>query len=425
MSNLLAVIRPKTIPKILGFSAIILYQLSFCGLLYLSWSRHTYFFAEQYEHFSGPKITLTLLVIVLILFFYNFVYEQSARIFHLSFCQLLWLVMPLVVLLALTPPVLSMDAGAYVIYARHFFVFGQNPYLVHLSDITANPWVAEFDPAWWVSLTSPYGPWFTLLLGPVIALSGGSLLAAVLIYKLCLVGVYVWCLVLCQRIIHQFKLPESTLLLFALNPAILIHGILEGHNDLLVLLSLLLAIYYFPRTWLTSVFWVSLGVAIKYIPGVLLSVYLANDKKIYWKRVLPTLGVVAGVFLLGMIPFGLPLHAFWQNVVQLSHLPGLYQYPPAIRLANAYFPQAKPWVLSLGGGLLFFLIWYINVWRSMKILEYTFWSTLVLIFVLSPSFRPWYTMSIIGMGVLLSSKLHYRLLTFVILLYSFMHYFGV
>lgn len=404
---------------------ILLYELLFLPFVYFSWRRETYFFLEQFEYFNQFDTTIVFIVFLLLLLFYTMLFFLPSKTLLFSWGKFLIWMLPLVLILALTPPILSTDTGSYLIYAKSFFTYGQNPYVISLSTFSANPWVAEFSPHWWTEFTSPYGPLFTLLLAPIIFLAGKSLLASVLIYKILLVGVYIGCIALCQRIVRQQHLPESTTALFALNPAILIHGILEGHNDLLILFSLLLAVYFFNQKWIKSFIFLSLGIAIKFIPGVLLPVYIAHGGKIYWKRILPIFGILLGIFLLAFLPFEYPLKEFFKNLTLQSKLDCFYGCSPFIRFTQWIWPQVHSQFYLFLSFCLFLLVWYFFAWKSLKILEYLFWSLFILLFFLSPAFTPWYSLSLVGVGVLLSSRLHYRILTVSILFYTFIHYFGV
>lgn len=404
--------------------AVVLYELSLLGLVFLSWSRETFFYAERFESFSTLTLTLLYISFLLLFGFYLLLYNQSARTLSFSGRKFYIWVMPLVLILAVTPPVLSMDAASYLIYAKNFFIHGQNPFLVSLSTVTANPWVAEFSPHWWTHFTSPYGPVFTLLLAPIIYVSGGNLFVAVIEYKILLVGVYVLCIFLCERIVKFHKLDPSTTLLFALNPAILIHGILEGHNDFLLLASIFLGIYYFSKSWGKSICWVSFAFCIKFIPGVFFPALFAHDRKIFWKKIFSSLGIVLGILVLAFLPFHFPLQAFWGNLVHQSQLGCFYGCSPIVRLTKSIWPTHPDWFLPIISAVLFLVIWYWFAWRKLKILEYLFWTLCILFFVLIRAFAPWYSLTLIGIGVLLSSRLQYRLVTMAILFYSFMNYFG-
>lgn len=403
---------------------LIIFLASFLPLVYLSWDRDQFFFAEEFEHFGDFDRSIVFLSMIIMLMLYSAFFFLIPSVLKFSVRQMYYWLIPVVMLLALTPPVLSMDAGSYLIYAKSFFSYGQNPFLVTLSSFSGNPWVAELSSHWWTDFTSPYGPVFTLLLAPVVFFSQ-HLLVTVLLYKMLLVGVYVACLALCQRLVRLYKLPESITLLFALNPSLLIHGILEGHNDLLILFFLLLAMYWFSSHWAKSVLALSLGVAIKIIPGLLLPVYLANNRQVYWKRILPSLGIVVGVFVVAFLPFGFPFQAFFHNLALQSQLECFYACSPVIRLVAWAWPQPHAWLWPVISIPLLITIWYFMSWKSLKVLEYLFWSQLVLLFLLSPALTPWYSLCAISIGILLSSRLHYRLLTIVLIAYSFGHYFGV
>jgi len=138
------------------------------------------------------------------------------------------------VLFGLAPPLLSTDVMSYVDYARLAAVH-------HLSPYRSAPWAAPHDVVFrfvhWRGTRSAYGPLFTAatwplgLVSPVVALwvlKGAAALAG-----LACVGL-VW------RIARRLgRSPSFAAAAFGLNPVVVVWTVGGGHNDMLMLATLL------------------------------------------------------------------------------------------------------------------------------------------------------------------------------------------
>jgi hypothetical protein len=143
---------------------------------------------------------------------------------------------------ALAPPLFSADVFGYVGYARLAALHGLNPYLVGAGAAPHDPISALVG---WPTLTTPYGPLFTLLseafvpLGIAGAVWGFKVLAALL--SLATVAV-LW------RAAPAFgRSRHSAIALFGLNPVVVVFAVPGAHNEaLLALLTVAAAV------WVTS-----------------------------------------------------------------------------------------------------------------------------------------------------------------------------
>lgn len=143
------------------------------------------------------------------------------------------------VLFLLAPPLLSSDVFNYIDSGRLDAIYGLNPYL-------AVPLAHPEDPAFpltgmaWVGSPSVYGPGFTLLaaalapLGMAVQLWALKALAAVASLAC---TALVWA---CAR--RLGRPPLRAAMFFALNPIVLVAAVGGAHNDLLMVLLMLLGV---------------------------------------------------------------------------------------------------------------------------------------------------------------------------------------
>ena len=151
-------------------------------------------------------------------------------------------------LAVLIPPLFSTDVFSYAMFGRLAGVYDLNPYLS-----TANN-AARADPLmpylYWRNIASPYGPGWSLV-SWVIA-HGASATPFVLVVRFKLIAL---CAVLVNgALIHHLvrvrwpKQASWAYLAFAWNPLVLIDGIVVGHNDILILLLVLISAELVLRT---------------------------------------------------------------------------------------------------------------------------------------------------------------------------------
>jgi hypothetical protein len=146
------------------------------------------------------------------------------------------------VAMLLAPPLFSADVFGYVGYARLFVVHGVDPYL-HGADAAPLDEVRTF--VTWRAIATPYGPLFTFLSLPLawvavpVALWACKALAAV--------GSLL-CVVLVGRIAAtRGDDPVAAIVFLGLNPLLLVYEVGGGHNDMLPVGLLLLAILFVLR----------------------------------------------------------------------------------------------------------------------------------------------------------------------------------
>lgn len=149
--------------------------------------------------------------------------------------RLVWSVIGVaVVAFVLAPPLLSQDVFSYISYARLGAQHGLNPYVHVPADFPVD---AAYPYVGWTRAVSAYGPLFTLLTYPLglapLPVALWTLKAVAGASVLGLAGV-------CSRLAQPRGLDPTTAAAFvALNPLVLVHVVGGGHNDGLMMLTLM------------------------------------------------------------------------------------------------------------------------------------------------------------------------------------------
>ncbi|MCD6728233.1 MAG: glycosyltransferase 87 family protein [Solirubrobacteraceae bacterium] len=237
-------------------------------------------------------------------------------------------------LVALAPPLLSADAFAYIAWGR-MGARGLDPYSHLALAVGATDPAAPFQ--LWHHGTTPYGPLFTL---GGYALAPLSVAAALWSLKAIAGAAAIACAALLHRAASVLgRPPLRAVLVFALNPLVLVYAVGGAHNDLLVAAVLAAAALAFAtgRSSRAAAAVVVAG-AVKASAVVALPFAIAGAPR-GSRRAALTAGIGAGAAIaaLGLAAFGLP-------VASLAHVLGMQQS----LVAHASFPAALARLLGLG-----------------------------------------------------------------------------
>lgn len=245
----------------------------------------------------------------------------------------------------LFPPALSCDVYGYVAYGRMAAVYGVNPYAAGPIDVL----LAKGDPVspflqW--NIPAPYGPlWISVARLFAWLTSNASVFTQVLMMKL-LAGAGVVAVAVAGRRVAERLVPgrgELTLIAIGLNPLFVIEGPGNGHNDLVMMALVVLALDAglagrSPFAALSA----GMAAAIKFLPLVLvpwLVVLAARRSKAWWHRVR---SIAIGA-VLAVLPLVVSYAPYWFG---LGTLRGLSQ-----RLGNGQPPSAAAIAVGIGAAL--------------------------------------------------------------------------
>ncbi len=369
---------------------------------------------------SGLRLSVAELMTVLSLMFASYVLVMRAAE-RLPARQVLMAIAALNALVLLAPPLLSTDVFSYQAYGRMFAIYGANPYL-------SGPHVMALDPLYpfidakWVNTPSSYGPLFTLLSA---LLANASIAASALIYK---VLAALASLVIVAILWHAARLrglnPVRAVALFGLNPLVVIYGVGGGHNDLLMLMLSVGAIYaLLTRREVGSGALIGLAVGIKLTAALLLPFALASGVELgahkRRRSVLIGAGVTgAAVLALGTTVFGLGQLNLISTLRTVQSEGDWHSIPGFISVMLGFGSIGQLAGLMLGAGFVGAFCWLLaRVWHGeMDWIDGAGWATLALL-VTASAVLPWYIAWLLPLVALCTQR---RLWTIAIVLTGWM-----
>ncbi len=187
-----------------------------------------------------------LLLALFALYWLAFRAVQSGRV-----VPSLWVLLGTAVLFAIpllqTYPINANDLFRYVIRGRVSSVYGQSPYAAAPDAFPDDPFLPLAGE--WADETSPYGPLWELLASGVTRQTQNNLLAGLLSFKLVGLLAHLTCGWLIWRLLAQADAAKqrSFTLLWLWNPALLLMFVVDGHNDVLMMLWQLVTIWFWRR----------------------------------------------------------------------------------------------------------------------------------------------------------------------------------
>lgn len=137
-----------------------------------------------------------------------------------------------------TYPINATDIFGYVIRGRIASFYGESPFSVPPTAFVGDPFMPLVDE--WAGLTTPYGPLWELIATGLTAFSGDSLLWGVLMFKGLALAAFTFTAVLIWSLLPGGPARAAYTLLWAWNPGLLLTFVMNGHNDAVMLLWLVL-----------------------------------------------------------------------------------------------------------------------------------------------------------------------------------------
>lgn len=317
------------------------------------------------------------------------------------------------------PHMLSRDVYSYIIYGRIAALHGANPAILPPIAFADDPYFHFL--VSWKDTPSVYGPLWTLLshgLTLAVEALGGGLWRYMLAYKLVMLAAHLLNSLLIWSILGAWKPWQQGwgTLIYAWNPVALIEFAGSGHNDVLMIGLILLAVFLAQRArWRAAVAALTGAALIKWAALVLLPIYalMLLRQSPSWRQRLLRAAQIGAIVLL----CALALHAPYGQVARAISAPIATQSamkpenslsallvsgaPKVLTRLGAPASSAASWrgaalaAQSWGGkalvGLALLVALY-RVWRRPsfeRFVQSSCWLLLVALLV-APVFRVWY-----------------------------------
>lgn len=255
------------------------YSVILFAFLIFSYAFVDYNFLYLKNFYTGFSVTnreiTTFIYIgfILILFVFYFLFLSLARQKKLNMNHLRQLVgISLVTLFFSYPAMLSYDIFNYTTTAKTLFFYRENPYIIMPIEFTSDPFLLYTHAANKIAL---YGPVWILLTGFPYFFSFGNFLLNILIVKFLIGAFYLGMVFLIWRISRNI----FSVVLFALNPLVIVETLGSGHNDVAMMFFALFSFWLIFKKRITlAVAFLILSIGIKYatiflIPAFFYAVY--------------------------------------------------------------------------------------------------------------------------------------------------------
>ncbi len=248
-----------------------------------------FYFKDIYTGFSFQNRAIVtglyvLCICMFFLFYFFFSWKAYKNTFQIR--DVLWLVGITIGMLFFSyPAMLSYDIFNYITTAKVTFFYMENPYVVMPIEFIAEPFLSYTHAA---NKIAQYGPMWIILTGIPYFLSFGTVLVMLYGFKI-FVGIFY-----IATIVLLWKMTKNlfSIVLFALNPLIVIETLVSGHNDIVMMFFALLSFYLLKKKAIAlgSVALI-ISVCIKYATIFLLPIFvfviwsIFQKRKIHWDTI--------------------------------------------------------------------------------------------------------------------------------------------
>jgi len=306
--------------------------------------------------YSYRPITALIFLVFLLLFFALYIWFLYQGEKKLSKKNLLILIVFISLLFIFSFPAFSYDIFNYITTAKVAFFHHENPWLVMPIELTGDPYLAFTRAANKVAL---YGPVWILTTAIPHFLGNGNIWQTIITFK----GLNTLLYLFVSFLVYKMTKSVKNVLVFALNPLVLIEVLVSSHNDILMMACILLGIHA----------WFAKGIG---------------------KKIMGILALFGSVFVKGASVVLLPL-LFIKHLTKEQFLELTY-----VLLAIVFFVAAPlreelyPW----------YGVWLVTIAACFDIKKHTLllWGTIVLSFALELRHLPYMYMGYYeGIGPLL------------------------
>ncbi len=387
---------------------------------------------------------LLVLALLVNLFLYIYFFRKS-NLSALSFKKIFYYYLGLNLILLFVWPIGSNDIFSYIYQGRIFSIFHANPYLASYSQFSSDEFFRLIANRW-IFKPAPYGPVFIFLSAFLAWLGKASLYFSLFLFK----ALFVAANLLSAYLLYKLG-SLKTFYLYAFNPLVIFEFVINGHNDVLLVLACLLCLLLLTKNsglknYLLSFLFLLLSGLIKLTTIIFWPVWLLLAlKKIGNKRrpLLAALAALISALALSMAfyaPGRQALIDFYSALAKQNSLS--YFYSLTIFIFNKFFiffNAVKGLKISLVLSRLIFSLVYVylllriiflksnNLKGGLKdnLIKYQTWILLFFFLTFFTWIMPWYFTLLIALSALaynLKKEKFYLNILYFFSLYGIIYY---
>lgn len=228
-----------------------------------SWWQTVQKFFQHIGYFNRPLSAVLYALIILFLFGF-YIYFIKLAVGNKFSGKNLWILIFISTgILTFSYNAFSYDLFNYIFDAKIVTFYHQNPYMQKALDYISDPMLNFMR---WTHRTYPYGPTWLILTVPLSYIGFNFFLPTFFLFKIFNSIYFLGTAFFIQKIIKKLKGNENlALILFALNPLVLIESLVSSHNDTSMMFLLILSIYLlFENKKILSIGSLILSIGVKF-----------------------------------------------------------------------------------------------------------------------------------------------------------------
>ncbi len=385
-----------------------LIYFSFLSLFYLVEPVRIIIFQESSQTLGENVVFWAVILNLIILFLTHLLFFKKIQ--KISFKKLFIVSVIINLFLWLVWPIASSDVFGYIYQGRVWAIFKENPYLTSYYSFQHDVFFNSLNNIW-SEYTSRYGPIFTIINSFFTFLFKNNIVLNLFILKFFFIIINI----LNGYLIYKITKNKKAFYLYTLNPLILFEFAINGHNDVLFIFFIVLAMFFLGKkghdlkNYLTSFFLLTLSFLTKFISVIFLPIFalkafIKTDKKAL--LIFYLLLIFSITLILSYIPFskkiidivGAPLPQL--SMLSITASPLIILLILISMLTKNYLPLES--VIPIAGVIFVFcyLIILFDIIKKRKVLKNSqnnlsfFWyfGLVLLLFYLTsiPWLMPWY-----------------------------------
>lgn len=345
-----------------------------------------------------------LIIISLLIAIYFLILKKRKQLFK-DTKSVMKFILIVSLIFVFTVPMFSSDVFYYLGIGRLNSEYGQNPYYISMKqyvddnniNINADTVMLQGYNSYWAKTTVVYGPIWTIICAVVAKLSLGNIDFGLFVFKMVNLTIHM----LNCYFIYKLSKKNIFVLLYGLNPFIILEGIVNVHNDIFVVLLLLIALYFLikKKKLLFSILFLAIATGIKYFTVLLLPFfiiyYYRKEKPIFRFIKCIEYGIIFSIIF--VVPYFIYIRdinvfaGLWEQqskVTKSLYLVLSQTFKNVNYKITKYLLVGFAYIFSIKNLCLLFKP---NI-KIKKEMTHNLYFIIIFLFVLITNFQPWYIM---------------------------------
>lgn len=231
-------------------------------------------FFQHIGYFDRPLSTVLYISILILLFVFYNTYLFLASKNEINKKQIWVLIIASAVILSFSYNAFSYDLFNYIFDAKIVTYYHQSPYIHKALDYQGDPMLTFMH---WTHRYYPYGPFWLVLTVPLSFIGFNFFLPTFFLFKFLASLSYLGTAYFISKILNKISAKTEIfgLIFFALNPLVIIEGLVSAHNEIPMMFFALFSLFLFlKRKIFSSLILIFLSIGIKFTTVFLLPVYI-------------------------------------------------------------------------------------------------------------------------------------------------------